>query len=168
MINKADRAIINVKNNIKHSSCVEQVGELKIISILIEINKCKIKISGLYRCFGYDVKKFIKNLKTYILQNKQVNEHLIIGDTNIDTLINNETTNDYLNILLSNKFIPYINTVTRPNNNNGSCLDHIMVKSRMKYLACKFINRFSDHYPILISCNNKASHEKLLVKKNKL
>ena len=49
-------------------------------------NDTKIKISGIYRPFVYNGETFLINLKTYISHNQLIKEHLIIGETNINTL----------------------------------------------------------------------------------
>ena len=65
--------------------------------------------------------------------------------------------------------MPYINTITHPNENpkksQGSCIDHIIIKSKLNFRACKFINKFTDHYPILISNNCRVDSDKLLIKR---
>ena len=56
MMNKADGVIIYVRDNIKHSVNIEIIDKLKVISVVIESNnKTNLKISGIYRCFDYDV-----------------------------------------------------------------------------------------------------------------
>lgn len=97
-LNRNDRVIIYVAKNLKHEWIIEQFGDLKIISVTLELqNKNKFKISGIYRCFDLDVNNFIENLNTFIKNSKDVMNHVIVGDTNIDILKNELLNNKYLN-----------------------------------------------------------------------
>ena len=164
-LNKSDGVIIYIKEDLVHSFIIEEFGKLKIVSVeVIVANVNKIKISGFYRCFNYDESSFIDNMHAYLQTNRNIQHHFVIGDSNINTL-NSET--DYLDNFLENKYISYINTITRPstNNNEGSCIDHIMIKSNKNLNACKFLDKITDHYPILVSFENdhneKSTYEKL-------
>ena len=56
-------------------------------------------------------------MQTVLKANKNISHHVIIGDSNIDTL-NSES--EYLDNFLENKYISYVNTITRPSTNNES------------------------------------------------
>lgn len=97
-------------------------------------------------------------MNNFINKNKNIHDHVIVGDANIDTLINSDESLKYLNIFFENGYNSYINGITRynPNNNrNGSCIDHFMVKSDSTIHSCKFIDKITDHYPVFISINNQ-------------
>ena len=83
-------------------------------------------------------------MHAFLKNNKNTLNHFIIGDSNINTL---NTESDYLDNFFENKYLSCINTITRPGDNNdeGSCLDHIMIKSQKNVTTCKFLDKFTDH-----------------------
>ena len=95
----------------------------------------------MYRChditkteFNYNLSKF---LKINVIKNSE--NHIIVGDFNIDILYNNISNYDeivntthqkFLNNLLENEYSPCFLGFTRPNGTNkGSCIDNIFIKS---------------------------------------
>lgn len=165
-INKADGVIIYVKSNLQYQTINEQFNDLKITSLLIELtNKSIFKISGLYRCHDYEIDKFIKDHEKFILSNKTVANHMILGDVNLDLIEFNKKTEDYFYQLLQNGYESMINTCTHPikNYKDGTCIDHIFMKGIYTAKSGKLIDSITDHYPILISIHGNNIKCKLTV-----
>ena len=91
--------------------------------------------------------------------NKNQNEHLIVGDFNIDFLKINKIGEKFINVLLEHAYLPYFNKFTRPfdkSHQSGSCIDNFFVKvSNLGAKAFKYILPLPDHYPIILSIENK-------------
>ena len=101
-INKSDGVVVFVKENLTHSFYVEQFRNLKVASVEVILpNIKKVKISGFYRCFDYDESEFIVDMHKFLNSNKNINNHFIAGDSNINTL-NSDT--EYLDNFLENSY----------------------------------------------------------------
>ena len=155
-LNKADGVVIYIKEGIKEATNIENYGSLKTISTVISYGEQRLKISSLYRCKEINTSNFIKNIKSLIKNNKEHKNHIILGDTNINTLVENDITNEYLSNLTENGYLSYIKTITRPsvrNLNKGSCIDHIFARVDTKVKAFKVIESITDHYPTFLLVN---------------
>lgn len=153
-INKADGVILYVKSNLQFQTINEQINELRITSLLIKLtNNSIIKISGLYRCHDYEIDQFIKDHGKFVLNNKDVSNHIILGDVNLDIINFDKKAEEYFYQLLQNGYESMINTCTHPirNCNDGSCIDHIFMKGNFFAKSGKIIDSTTDHYPVLLS-----------------
>ena len=90
---------------------------------------------------------------------------LVMGDTNVDLLLEDDTSHDYCSFFSGKGFVQVVDMVTRPNlrydaQHSGSCLDHIAVANCENYLqVCPFVVNtvFSDHYPVCITLTGSQS-----------
>lgn len=61
--NRSDGVVLFVAHHIRQNSIIKQFRKLNFVSITLELlENTKIKISGMYRCFDYDVTTFINNI----------------------------------------------------------------------------------------------------------
>lgn len=167
-INICDGVIIYVKNNIQYQVINEKYNKLEVTSLLIELaNDNGVKISGLYRCFDYDVDGFVLDFDLFLENNKNIPVHAILGDFNLDLIQFNKKTEDYFYKLLQNGYQSMINSVTHPNTNpeSGTCLDHIFFKGSLQCSAGKITSLVTDHYPVILSIHDNEINYKL---KNKI
>ena len=69
-INRSDATVLYVKHILDLFFYIENFGNLKTVNIDINLNSNKIKISGLYRRFSYNIHNFTNDIKSYISVNK--------------------------------------------------------------------------------------------------
>ena len=160
-INKADGTVIFVKNDIKHSSVIETINKVNFLSVTIKFKNINLKITSTYRYFKLKVNPYIDSVNKFIKANKKIKNHIIIGDFNIDLMQGDTDSEEFINNFLENEYIPYFNQVTRPNDLNklgGSCIDNAFIKSADFNQICsyKFMQTFTDHYPIFINIEIKS------------
>ena len=74
----------------------------------------------------------LKNLLSKIENNRSIKHSIIIGDFNIDfiKLDLNDNTNEYLNVVLKNGFIPTILLSTKVTNHAYTLINHVFYLSR--------------------------------------
>lgn len=152
--NKSDGLIVYIKSNIKYSHRIIEINEINILELTLNFEDKKIKILAVYRSPASSPLTFMNNLKD-LLENSQNNQDysILIGDLNIDILSDNDCTNEYLNIMSENSFISTINSITRPNNQTGTCIDHAFIKSATELdFIIPFIIKtdITDHFTIAL------------------
>ena len=90
---------------------------------------------------------------------KQVKNHIVLGDYNINILDNGICDGPFFLNFLEYGFIPLISSVTRPNMrmravSGGSCIDNIFFKSsQINFQAFKLNTPFTDHFSLISSIN---------------
>ena len=151
-INICDGVVVYVKSNLRHNASTESIGQAKFLNIIIELdNNIELKISSIYRCFGHDKSNFINSIKQLLIKNVNVQNHIIIGDFNIDLLKPDSESEVFMSNYLEHEYLPNFVTVTRPNNNGGgSCIDNMFAKTNFKCKAHKIIQKITDHYTLLL------------------
>ena len=101
------------------------------------------------------LKEFEETLE--ILNQKNV-KRMILGDFNLDLLLNGNSQTQYRDILQANGFINLINEPTRETLSSKSCLDHILTTFDKNcfshYKPVK--TRITDHYPVFASLKQTA------------
>ena len=128
------------------------------------------KIISLYRCQDITKKEFVENLLILLKNNKNIKNHFLIGDFNINLMANDQTTREYKNDLYELGYITYFNGITRPNpqdSNLGTCIDNMFLKTELENRnSYKFISRITDHYSLMISIktiNGKKTLKSIIV-----
>lgn len=74
---------------------------------------------------------------------------IVLGDSNINTLVNDIVSTKYLSFLSTNALLPAIEGITRPE--SGTCLDHILLPLGHvidAYSRTIETNTVSDHFPV--------------------
>ena len=103
----------------------------------------------------------LKNMITSLSNRKQ--HTYIVGDVNINFLKYDEhvNTEDYLNMLYSNNFIPLITKPTRLTAHSSTLLDHIYTNAPIQNTTFGIaLADVSDHLPVFYICNAPTSRNK--------
>jgi len=130
-INRNDGSCIYVKKDIEHINREIYIGKTKANFTVISTNMGKLNITSLYRSHGTAVSEFIRDLQKYLQSEKNMINHFIVGDINIDILKDNPNVHEYLNNYLELGFNSLINIPTRITLNTISCIDHIFSNSEL-------------------------------------
>lgn len=154
-INKNDGVVVYIRENVTHSNEILTIGKLKIINTIITLNnKRNLEISSLYRSHDLSCAEFGLNFKNYLELKKNIANHIIIGDFNINIRDCNAISIDFLNNLLEKSFIPGFTNTTRParmSTDAGTCIDNMFIKT--DFLNTKAITlriSITDHYPLIL------------------
>lgn len=171
-INKADGVVMYISEKINETTEIQEFSNLKILCTKIKLeNNQSLNLAAIYRCHDLSESDFIFNLKKYIHRTKNIKNHLILGDFNIDILKNNCSSQEHLNNLLENGFHPGFIGITRPSDHAqmGSCIDNIFIKAnnRLQLKPFKLTNTLNDHYSLFISlskikCNSKTTNKVII------
>ena len=114
-------------------------------------NNRSLEISSLYRSHDLGCAEFNLNLKTYIEQKRNILNHIIIGDFNINILECNAISLDFINNLLEKRYFLGFTRPSKEAAKSGTCIDNIFVKT--DFLITKAITLkvlITDHYPLLL------------------
>ena len=107
---------------------------------------------------------FTEELKTIIKSLSNRRQHVyIIGDVNLNFLRYNEhaNTEDYLNMLYSNNFLPLITKPTRLTDHSSTLIDHIYTNAPIQNTTSGIaLADVSDHLPVFCICNAPTSKNK--------
>lgn len=157
-INKCDGTIVLIKSDWLPNCEIVQVRNTKFVRAAFTVNNTVIGLTALYRLPSLNVEDFLLDLQTYLdIPTTKCPIEIFGGDLNINILdAGNTTACNYLNCLGSKGFVSYINTTTRQDRVNNSCIDHFLVchkpdKHEIKSLVLK--SGLTDHFPIILSIN---------------
>ena len=103
-----------------------------------------------YTAFNEEINEILSNLQ------RSSNECVLVGDFNLDLLKfrENRHVNDFMEMTLTNGFIPKITLPTRLSSDQGTLIDNIFVKLShdfSKTTSGVLLNNISDHQPCFIS-----------------
>lgn len=180
--NQNDGVIVYIKSHYNYTYKLVQLSNTKIIYIDIELSSVSnLALTAVYRLPSTNPYEFNSSLLEF-LQNidRQHNTYSVfIGDLNIDILKNNDYCSEYLNIMNEFGYVSVINTQTRVQDQVGSCIDHIFIKSENditdKLIPLVVQTNITDHYTIAFQVifepkkflNNNVRYKKC-VSNNKL
>ena len=154
-INICDGVVTYIHENLIETTEIVIVNELRILNSILKINNDDIVISALYRSHDITKTKFIANLKIFLDTHKSYKNHFVIGDFNIDINQPDTISEEFLGNLLERQYVPGFVGITRPANDNpskGSCIDNVFIKKEsLNFNAYKVANRFTDHFPLLVT-----------------
>ena len=156
----ADGIVIYVRNDINETTEVIAVDKLKIIHTNITLNNSKsLQISSLYRSHQLPEITFINSLKKFLNENKNIKNHYIIGDFNINILETNMISQEFLNNFLELGFIPGFQMITRTSSvktDKGTCIDNIFFKTEsIETSTYTLTNSITDHYTLSAKIKKK-------------
>ena len=150
-----------IKNDIIQETYKIIIDRLTFLVTDININNNEIlKISAIYRSHDISKTEFMLSIKKYLQDNKNIKNHCIISDFNIDILYKNIQTyeniiaQEFLNNLLEYEYLPCFLGITRPasEGQGGTCIDNMYIKtSTMTSKAYKITILFTDYYLLLIN-----------------
>lgn len=158
-VNKADGVVIYIKKSLNSSVVIAVVGNLKIISVSVELkNNNVIKVSGVYRCHDVGKEVFIDTMLSYLDDYSHGINHAVIGDFNINLLSLDKSSNDFLTNFLDHVYIPYFDGVARLSAFGGSCIDNCYIKSSISQIkSFTYTNVFTDRYPIFVRFGSRPN-----------
>jgi len=89
--------------------------------------------------------------------------NIICGDINIDIMKSSKISNEYLNIMAFNGYLPCINNYTRVTSFSQTCIDHIFVNNIDTTKITPYILRcdITDHYATAVVFPIFNNHNKL-------
>lgn len=158
--NKCDGIIVLIKNTIRMKQSFKFIGEVKCIELEVGENPNKFVLTCIYRSPAINEEKYVDNLTDYLLLNKTFNNHVIVGDINLNLLRRDKSfVEKYKSILAISGFTSYNKYYTRPN--SKTCLDHFFVKGfggkYLQNIKSFVINyKITDHCPILLKFEKYA------------
>ena len=86
-INQNDGVVIFIRDDVIESTNIIVVNNLSILHSTIKLNENdSLEVSALYRSHDLRKLEFIKDLKSFLIKNKNYKNHCIIGDFNIDII----------------------------------------------------------------------------------
>uniref|UniRef100_A0A8D8YC86 Endonuclease/exonuclease/phosphatase domain-containing protein n=1 Tax=Cacopsylla melanoneura TaxID=428564 RepID=A0A8D8YC86_9HEMI len=168
---KGGGIIIYTKENIS-------ITELKHMTfkytenIEIQIDRKNIILNVMYKPPKINPNEFIKELKKWLkIEEVKQKDIILIGDVNINTLVNNNITQSYLELLSDNKIINTIRKPTRVETRKGkittSCIDHVNLRTKNKFTSGIIEDKIADHYFIYTKIyESKINDDNEMVKIN--
>ena len=155
-LNIADRVIVYVLNEIGHETEIIEIGKLKAINVSILMNNDRtFEISSVYRSHEIPKAAFISALKKLIEIKKEIKNHFIVGDFNINLLEDDVFSQVLLETVTGGGYIPGFYQITRPSNkskNKGSCIDNVFIKTEsLETRTFTLQNSLSDHYTLFFN-----------------
>ena len=86
-LNESDDIVIYVLETVIHEVENITIGKTESQTITLSLkNEISLTISPIYRSHQYKIKKFSKKLFSFWEQNKNIKNHIVMGDFNIDIL----------------------------------------------------------------------------------
>ena len=160
---------IFIKNNLEYE-ILENYESEDTSYIIINLNEAKLNVFAIYRPPISNLNEFL-NMLDQKINNLSINNNkcLIIGDLNINLLLQNNNTNLINAIYTSNNF-DLCNTSysTRYSDNRESLLDHIVINFQDSKANLDIIkNSLSDHAIQILSLNLSKKYNSRL-KSNKI
>lgn len=153
-INKSGGIAVYVRESLDALVSEPSFDDANCLSVTISD---RLKIFGVYRSPSFHNKdKFLVSLDRALNESKGFHEVVVIGDINIDIMDSSNQSSDYLYLMAMHEFLPAITTPTR----NGSCLDHIFIKSKSLSIGAVCQCSITDHDIVMAAIfapNNKAS-----------
>ncbi|KAJ8671776.1 hypothetical protein QAD02_003035 [Eretmocerus hayati] len=157
-LNKADGVAMYVRKDLDYNVKCEQVGITKIISIETKIMGSKgLVISGVYRSHDHNKDHFIEDIRNFMELKKSIENHIIMGDFNINIHENDRYSNELLSNFYEMMYEPYFNKPTRIDSNSeeGNCIDNAFIKTNLDMKSFRVDQPFTDHYPLLLSLSRQ-------------
>ena len=132
-LNQNDGTVAYIRSNLNYCYQIKQLNSMKLLQIVINVNKnTNFNIMAVYRSPSTDPYEFNIHLQNYfqLINFKQNDYYIFVGDINIDILQINEYICGYINVLSEFGFTSTINNATRIDKNHMSCIDHIFIKAK--------------------------------------
>ena len=165
----AGGAALYISNNLKAIPRADIKFTMPLVEscwaeIIANINKPNIIIGCIYRHPSANMPGFTQELQNIIKSLSNRKQHVyIIGDVNVNFLKYNEhaNTEDYLNMLYSNNFLPLITKPTRLTDHSSTLIDHIYTNAPIENTTSGIaLADISDNLPICCICNAPTSKNK--------
>ena len=163
-INQNDGVVVYIKEDISEVTDIIEIDRLKILNSRISLNNnSSLEISALYRSHDLEPLEFIKNIKSYINSKRNIKNHLIIGDFNIDIMEKDDCSIELLDNMMEKGFLPGFIHTTRPSDTGGvsTCIDNMYIKATsITTSTFKLSIPFTDHYPLFLKLSKTPKLKK--------
>lgn len=153
-INKCDGTCLYISKKLCHQNSVINIGRIKALFTEIVVNTKHISITSLYRSHCIPIDTFTVDLYEHLSHHKNLTNHIILGDINIDILADNIPVNTYINNYYELGYESCINVPTRVDNTRASCIDHVFVKmnnDNFKLKSAVYEASITDHYATILN-----------------
>ncbi len=159
--NKAGGILMYINNHITFSHSCKTYSTMNMIRCNLKLSKNysgikkerSISVLGIYRFCGSSVLTFLDDLENEI---KTLEKNCILtGDINLD-LLDRENSQCYIDLLHSHGFSENFCKITRPNNKEGTCIDHLFFRNSLDKnfgmrLSLELLPlSFTDHFCIFL------------------
>lgn len=148
--NKCDGIIVYFRDNIAVSNINIDISLCNSIHFSFSLNDNPVMLTAIYRSPNLCKNEFLNNLEHFLNVTKDVKNHIILGDINIQILDNNLDNfgNVYLNTMHEYGYLKYLNAITRSSFGSNSCLDHIFLKTatNLNFKCGVYTSAITDHY----------------------
>lgn len=116
---------------------------------LTGVGERPIYVTTIYRTPSADIGGFLADLDNYLYSLSCLDNHIITGDINIDTLIPTSTSTSYSDIISQYNFHNLITIPTRIYESSRTCIDHILVNfNNSVIISGTLLKDTSDHFPV--------------------
>ena len=137
--------------NIMDNLCISKHEFVDILTISLNINNKNILISGIYKSPKADIIDFSDFIYTHFNYFSAKRDLFLVGDFNINILINNNKIKYFLNNIYSLGCYPLITKSTRYGIHINSSIDNIYCNCNYKPIVNDIIiSDVSDHLPIYV------------------
>ena len=152
---------IFVKNNFL-SHKLEEISyassDIEICSVDVVMGGASWCLLGIYRPVNGNQESFMHEIENILQNNSALRNRkiLILGDININLLLQNSMVDEFSANMLSRHFIPTITKPTRfsaDDSQNPSLIDHIWLNSPQAYTSGIILSDLTDHSPVFIRLN---------------
>lgn len=178
--NQNDGMIVYIKKEYRYSCDIKKINDNTFILIKVGIHDNYWKCIGVYRPPSTDVKQFLLDLDS--ISNHNNDENVIyVGDINLNILLQDNITHEYLALMGSKGFSCCLDKPTRVTRDSSSCLDHFFFKASTKLNSvCESAilrTYITDHYTTILTikfldvkpkgkCQNENNNNTLIKKIN--
>lgn len=161
-ITKADGVVVYVLDYLVHNIENITIGKTESPTITIVLKDSKpIIINPIYRSPKYNLKKFSEKLFEYIEKNQNIQNHIVIGDFNVDILDDSVESKEFLGNFFAYGYEPYFKNYTRSEiGQKNTCIDNAYIKTKINIESFRLNYRLSDHYCLFLRLNSEQQFEK--------
>lgn len=143
--------VIYYKNNLEVSFEEPQIIDANCLLLKLNNKTC---IIAIYRPPSQtNINNFLNSLDILLRKLNSYQNIIICGDINIDIIQNtpDKRAHDYLNLLASHSILPGHSTPTH----SRTCLDHIMIKTKLEAKCFVFETSITDHECVAVSVDTR-------------
>lgn len=126
--------IIYIKNSIVCNSNLDVIKMVTadILKISVRVFKLEFHILALYRLHLFTIEQFVNEMERVLYSCKAIQNLLVIGDMNINILLNISLVDNYKMVMAVNGLECLVNEPTRIAGDSATCIDHVFAR-----VSCK-------------------------------
>lgn len=105
-VNKNDGVVVYVREDLRCECRFVLVDKMKIMNVIFAEGGKTFVITPIYRPYETSPIEFVNGLDSFLSDQKyECDYHVIVGDTNVDILLENKNSQEYLNVLYCMKTV---------------------------------------------------------------